>query len=62
MKIAISISTQKLAPFAVSADTVACLEAMQAILSAVDLEYVPLSPRCRVLRQGKLANMRGEMI
>ena len=56
MKVAISICTETWPAFAIAAETIACHEAMKAIVSAVDLGYVTMTPKCRVLRQGKLAD------
>ena len=56
MKVAINISTETWPAHAIVVETIACQEAMNAIVSAVDLGYVTMRPKCRGLRQGKLAN------
>ena len=56
MKNAINISTETWPAHAIVVETIACQEAMNAIVSAVDLRYVTMRPKCRGLRQGKLAN------
>ena len=55
MKVAMNISTETL-PYDIVAEAIACQEAMNAIVFAVDLGYVTMTPKCRVLRQGILAN------
>ena len=57
LKVAISIPTTRLPPYAITAETIDCYEVTIAVLSAVDLGYVTLTSRCRVLRQGQIANM-----
>ena len=56
MNVAINISTEAWPAYAIAVETIACQEAMNAIVSAVDLGYVTMTPKCRVLRQAKLAN------
>ena len=56
MKVAINISTETWPAYAIVVETIACHEAMNVIVSAVDLGYVTMTPKCRVLRQGRLAN------
>ena len=56
MKVAINISTETWTAYAIVVETIACHEAMTAIVSAVDLGYVTMTLKCRVLRQRKLAN------
>ena len=56
MEVAINICTATWPAYAIVAETIACQEAMYAIVSAVDLGYVTMTPKCRVLRQGKLAD------
>ena len=62
LKVAIHIKPRSLQAFAITAETIACFEAMQAILTAVDLGYVTLSPRCRVVRKGRLAELDTEPV
>ena len=59
MTVAINISTESWPAYAIVAETIACQEAMNAIVSAVDLGYVTMTSKCRVLRQGKLADSNG---
>ena len=56
MKAAINISTETWPAYAIVIETIACQEAMTAIVSAVDLGYVTMTLKCRVLRLGKFAN------
>ena len=56
MKVAINISTETWPAYAIVVETIACQEAMNAIVSAVDLGYVTMMHKCRVPRQGKLAD------
>ena len=56
MKVAINMSTETWPASAIVVETTACQEAMTAIVSAVDLGYVTMTLKCRVLRQGELAN------
>ena len=56
MKVAINISTETWPAYAIVVETIACQEAMTAIVSVVDLGYVTMTLTCRVLRQSKLAN------
>ena len=56
MKVAINISTETWPAYDIDAEAIACQEAMNAIVFAVDLGYVTMTPKCRVLRQGKLAD------
>ena len=57
MKVAINITTEHSPLYAIVVETIACYEALLAIVSAIDLGYVSMTPRCRVLRQRKLADM-----
>ena len=56
MKVAINISTETWPAYDIVAETIACQEGMNADVCAVDLGYVTMTPKCRVLRQGKLAD------
>ena len=57
MKVAINISTDTWPAYAIVAETIACQEAMNAIVFAVDLGDVTMTPKCRVVRQRKLADL-----
>lgn len=57
LKVAISIPTTILPATAIAAETMACCEAMLAILAIVEKGYVTLTPRCRVLPTGRLAQI-----
>ena len=57
MKVAIDNSTETWPAYAIVAEAIACQEAMNAIVFAVDLGDVTMPPKCRVLRQGKLADL-----
>ena len=57
LEVAFTIATTS-EPTAIMAETVACHEATMAILSTVLHGVIPLSPRCRVRRQGALAEDR----
>ena len=56
MKVAIDISTETWPGYNIVAEAIACQEAMNAIVSAVVLVYVTMTPKCTVLRQENLAN------
>ena len=56
MKVAINISTESWPAYAIVAETIACQETIHAIVSAVGSGYVTMTLKCRVLRQGKLAD------
>ena len=56
MKVAISICTASWPAYAIVAETIACQEAMCAVLTAVGVGHITMTPKCRVLRQGILAN------
>ena len=47
------VSTETWLAYAIVAETIACQEAMHAIVFAVDLGYVTMTPKRRVLRQGE---------
>ena len=55
MTVAINISTETWPAYAIVAETIACQEAMHAIVSAVDLGYVTMTPKCRVVHQEQMA-------
>lgn len=57
LKVAISIPTTILPATAIAAETMACCEAMLAILNIVEKGYVTLTPRCRVLPAGRLTHI-----
>ena len=52
MKVAINISTETWPAYAIVVETIACQESMNAIVSAVVLGYVTMTPKRRLLRQG----------
>ena len=56
MKVAINISTETWPASDILAEAIACQEAMNAIVFAVDLGYATMTPKCKVLRQEKLAD------
>jgi len=51
-----SICTASWPAYAIVAETIACQEAMCAVLTAVGVGHITMTPKCRVLRQGILAN------
>ena len=50
--------TDKLPPYAITAETIACKQALMAIMMAVDMGQVVVNPKtCRVELMGKIAEV-----